>query len=57
MKKKEYEAQQQLVIKQLSVFSRCYDLQSLGHANRQEETKAKITLLQDQKLLLETGTV
>lgn len=42
--------------KELTEFGRNYDLHGAGFKRRQEETKRKIELLQDELLLLKTGT-
>lgn len=38
-------------------FSQCYDLHGSGLKYREEEDKKKIVILQDELILLETGSV
>lgn len=41
----------------LMEFSQCYDLHGSGLKYREEEDKKKIVILQDELILLETGSV
>ena len=54
--KKACDEEKQNFKKELTEFGRNYDLHGTGFKRRQEETKRKIELLQDELLLLKTGT-
>lgn len=48
--------EKQQFLERLKEFSCCYDLHGSGLKHREEEDKKKMAVLQDELILLETGT-
>ena len=56
MLSKDLASSKQLFKEKLKEFSQCYDLHGSGLKYREEENKKKIALLQDELIVLETGS-